>query len=74
MVPESESLFEKKINYLGYVLTFRSLLRVFDFGLLALSLSTWTQRVSEGFGSFFHICEQILPEQKICPKKKINKL
>ena len=43
MVPKSESLCKKKMNYLGYVLTFRSLLRVFDFGILALSLSTWTQ-------------------------------
>ena len=32
MVPKSESLCEKKMNYLGYVLTFRSLLRVFDEG------------------------------------------
>ena len=43
MVPKSESLCKKKMNCLGYVLTFRSLLRVFDFGILALSLSTWTQ-------------------------------
>ena len=43
MVPKSESICKKKMNYLGYVLTFRSLLRVFDFGILALSLSTWTQ-------------------------------
>ena len=32
MVPKSESLCKKKMNYLGYVLTFRSLLRVFDEG------------------------------------------
>ena len=32
MVPKSESLCEKEMNYLGYVLTFRSLLRVFDVG------------------------------------------
>ena len=32
VVPKPESLREKKINYLGYVLTFRSLLRVFDEG------------------------------------------
>ena len=43
MVPKSESLCKKKMNCLGYVLTLRSLLRVFDFGILALSLSTWTQ-------------------------------
>ena len=43
MVPKSESLCKKKMNCLGYVLIFRSLLRVFDFGILALSLSTWTQ-------------------------------
>ena len=29
MVPKSESLCKKKMNCLGYVLTFRSLLRVF---------------------------------------------
>ena len=40
MVPKSESLCKKKMNCLGYVLIFRSLLRVFDFGILALSLST----------------------------------
>ena len=43
MQRNSESLCKKKMNCLGYVLTFRSLLRVFDFGILALSLSTWTQ-------------------------------
>ena len=43
MVPKSESLCKKKMNCLGCVLIFRSLLRVFDFGMLALSLSTWTQ-------------------------------
>ena len=43
MVPKSESLCKEKMNCLGYVLTRRSLLRVFDFGILALSLSTWTQ-------------------------------
>ena len=43
MVPKSESLCKEKMNCLGYVLTFRSLLRVFDFGILALSLFTWTQ-------------------------------
>ena len=32
MVPKSESLCKKKMNCLGYVLTFRSLLRVFDEG------------------------------------------
>ena len=32
MVPKSESLCQKKMNCLGYVLTFRSLLRVFDEG------------------------------------------
>ena len=32
MVPKSESLFKKKMNCLSYVLTFRSLLRVFDEG------------------------------------------
>ena len=32
MVPKSESLCKEKMNCLGYVLTFRSLLRVFDEG------------------------------------------
>ena len=32
MVPKSESLCKKKMNCLGYVLTFRSLLRVLDEG------------------------------------------
>ena len=32
MVPKSERLCKKKMNGLSYVLTFRSLLRVFDEG------------------------------------------
>ena len=32
MVPKSESLCKKKMNCLGYVLIFRSLLRVLDEG------------------------------------------
>ena len=32
MVPKTESLCKKKMNCLGYVLTFRSILRVFDEG------------------------------------------
>ena len=32
MVPKLESLCKKKMNYLGYVFTFRSILMVFDEG------------------------------------------